>query len=294
MWGKKKQSRRNNSNPSEVLHVAAARPRGRAGKIFLLRLGLSALIVLAGIISIGILTWAGTRSLGQYLFFANDLFSLRRVKIECNGEVVTPKRITEYLALNACSNLFAFNMAAERAALLQKVPRLKNAEFTRRLPGELAIIIRERVPLARLEMGAYYLAIDGAGRVLGTAAGPKNLPIISGHDLAGLRPGLQLDEQKIFRALEVIQACATLPAGHLIKIAGIDVTSQDALLLTLAGGEKVKLAWPGMTQSASAANDQLEKKLARLAESLRSAAARGKKIMTIDLTLENNFPAQEY
>jgi len=185
-------------------------------------------------------------------------------------------------------------MAEGHAALLKKVPRIKSAEFARRLPGELSITIHERLPVARLQMNAYCLMVDREGYILGTSSGSKNLPVIFGHELSGLRPGVQLGEQKIMRALDVLTVCNTTPVGNYVKTKSIDVSKADVLELALADGEKVKLSWTGMDQEFPASRDSLENKLTRLAESLRSAAARGKKIASIDLTVENNFPAQEY
>lgn len=252
------------------------------------------LISLAGIISVGILAWQGARSIGQYLIFQNDIFRLRNCKIVCDGEVVTPKHIVEYLELNSCSNIFAFNMAEGHAVLLKKVPRIKSADFTRRLPGELSITIHERLPVARLQMNAYYLMVDHEGYILGTSSGSKTLPIISGHELSGLRPGVQLGGRKIMRALDVLTVGNTTPVGNYVRIKNINVSKADVLELVLADGEKVKLSWTGMDQESSASKDSLENKLTRLAKSLQSAAARGKKIASIDMTMENNFPAQEY
>lgn len=294
MWGKKGKKRRDGLNTGDVLHLATVSTKGRRNKIFMFRMAVALLIAVAGLISFGILAWLGAQSIGQYLFFQNDLFRLRTIKIQCDGEVVTPRHISEYLALNNCSNLFAFNMTEERATLLKKVPRIKDAEFARQLPGELTIRIRERLPVARLEVGAYYLTIDGEGRVLGTSAGSKNLPVISGHKLSGLRPGVQLDDKKTSKALEVLLVCDTTPAGNYVKIKSIDVGKTDVLELTLSDGEKVKLSWTDMDRPSTVARDSLGTKLTRLAESLKSAAARGKKIASIDMTMENNFPAQEY
>jgi len=298
MWGKRTKKRRSGRhdglNTGEVLQVTAFSAKIRRNKMLILRMALAALMAAAGLASCGILAWLGAQSIGRYLFFQNDIFRLRAVKIECDGEVVTPKHISEYLELNTCSNLFAFNMTKERAALLKKVPRIKDAEFSRCLPGELTVVIHERLPVARLDMGAYYLTIDREGRVLGTSSGSKNLAVISGHRLAGLRPGIQLDEKKTVHALEVLAVCDTTPAGNYVKIKNIDVSRADALELTLADGEKVKLSWTDMDRPSNFARDSLERKLTRLAESLQSAAARGKKIAFIDMTVENNFPAQEY
>ena len=280
---------------SSVLRVSAGGAKGRRNKIFLLRTAVVLLISLAGAVSVGILAWHGARSITQYLFFQNDIFRLRNCKIVCDGEVITPKYIhDECLKLNSYSNIFAFNMAEGRAELLNKVPRIKSAEFTRRLPGELSITIHERLPVARLQMNAYYLMVDREGYILGTSSGSKNLPIIFGHELAGLRPGVQLEEQKIMNALDVLMICDTTPAGNYVKVKSIDVSNADVLELALADGEKVKLTWAGMNQEATVSRDSLENKLTRLAESLRSAATRGKKIASIDMTVENNFPAQEY
>lgn len=294
MWRKKEKNRRNGLNTGDVLHLAAFSAKSRRNKIFLFRVAAALFVAVAGLISFGILVWLGAQSIGQYLFFQNDLFRLRAIKIECDGEVLTPKHISEYLALNNCSNLFAFNMAEERTALLKKVPRIKDVKFTRRLPGELTIMIRERLPVARLEMGAYYLTIDREGRVLGTSSGSKNLPVISGHKWSGLRPGVQLDDKKITRALETLTVCDTTPVGNYVKIKTIDVDKTDVLDITLSDGEKVKLSWTDMDRPSTASRESLERKLTRLAESLKSAAARGKKIAVIDMTVENNFPAREY
>lgn len=298
MWGNRATGRRINRrdslNTAEILRLSAGGGKKWRNKLFLLRMLVILPIAGAGIILVLLLAWQGTHSIGQYLFFQNSLFNLRTIKINCDGEVVTSKHIFEYLELGACSNLFAFDMAAQRAVLLQKVPRIKNAAFTRRLPGELTVDIHERQPLARLEMGSYYLTLDREGYVLGTSAGSKILPAICAHELSGLRPGVQLDDKKIVRALDVLKACDTTPAGNYVRIKTLDVGNPDYLELTLAEGEKIKFAWADMNQQTSAANANLQAKLARLADNLQAAAARGKKIGLLDMTVENNFPAQEF
>jgi len=294
MWKKKGKNRQEGLHTSSVLRISTGGAKGRRDKIFLLRMAVILLITLAGTISVGILAWQGARSISQYLFFQNDIFRLRNFKIVCDGEVVTPKRIVEYLELNGCSNIFAFNMAEKHAMLLNKVPRIKSAEFARRLPGELIVTIHERLPLARLQMNTYYLTIDREGYILGTSSASKNLPVIFGHELSGLRPGIRLGERKITRALDVLTVCNTTPAGNYVKVKSIDISKTDLLELALADGEYVKLSWADMDQEFPASKDSLENKLTRLAESLRSAGARGKKIASIDMTVENNFPAQEY
>lgn len=298
MWGKRATGRRVNRQDGlrdgNLLRFSAGSATRRRDNIALLRIVFVLLIALAGMASVGILAWMGARSISQYLFLQNDIFRLRNFKIVCDGEVVTPKFISENLKLNSCSNIFAFNMAEGRTTLLNDVPRIKSAEFTRRLPGELSITIHERLPAARLQMGSYYLTVDREGYILGPSTGSKNLPVISGHELSGLRPGVLLEERKTMKALEVLMICDTTPAGNQVRIKSIDVGKAESLEIALADGEKVRFAWTGMDQDSPAARDNLENKLGRLAENLRSAASRGKKIAFIDMTMENNFPAQEY
>jgi cell division septal protein FtsQ len=294
MWHSKRKKTASDFDDPDVLHLASNAPRSAVNRIFLARLILTLCVCLIGLGAILILTWQGARSIGRFFLFDNELFRISSVKIDCDGEFFTPKLISEYLALNTCSNLFAFNMVEERRALLAKVPRLKNAGFSRRLPGELIIIVHERLPVARLDMGSYYLSLDNEGRILGTSPAAKQLPVIAGHELALARPGIQISDRRIIEALEVIHACDTTSLGSYIKIANINVASQDFLLLNLNGGEQVKFSWRGMHQSARGSQDSLIQKLAMLAESLRSASARGKKIATLDMTVENNFPAIEY
>lgn len=251
-------------------------------------------ISLSSLAACFILIWVGTQAAIRLLFCQNDLFRIRDIKIECNGDVITPKHIMDYAQLADMKYLFATNIGEIRNQLLMKVPRLKAVEITRRLPGELHIRVRERVSMAQLEVNRYYLTLDREGYVLGPISGSKALPILSGYVLPGIRPGVQLNAAGVRNALEVLDVCQTTPLGQRVRIASIDVHSAQALDMRLLDGERVLLAWTRMGEPTSLAREQLEQKLARLAKSLESAAARSKRIAWIDMTLDNNFPAQEY
>jgi len=277
--------------PESVLRFSA---RNRAGGKEWGRRLIMATIMLSGLTACGILIWVGTLSLGRLLFRQNDLFRIRDIKIECNGDIITPKHIIEYARLSEMKHLFAANIEEIRDQLLMKVPRLKAVEIKRRLPGELIIRIRERVPMAQLKVNHYYLTLDCEGYVLGKMTGSKTMPILIGYKLPGIRPGVQLSAVGVRNALEVLDVCQTTPIGQRVRIVSIDVRNAQALDLRLANGERVMLAWTNMGDLSSLARQHLEQKLARLAESLKSAAHRSKRIAWIDMTLENNFPAKEY
>jgi len=277
--------------PESVLRFSA---RNRAGGKEWGRRLIMATIMLSGLTACGILIWVGTLSLGRLLFRQNDLFRIRDIKIECNGDIITPKHIIEYARLSEMKHLFAANIEEIRDQLLMKVPRLKAVEIKRRLPGELIIRVRERVPMAQLKVNHYYLTLDCEGYVLGKMTGSKTMPILIGYKLPGIRPGVQLSAVGVRNALEVLDVCQTTPIGQRVRIVSIDVRNAKALNLRLANGERVMLAWTNMGDLSSLARQHLEQKLARLAESLKSAAHRSKRIAWIDMTLENNFPAKEY
>ena len=277
--------------PESVLRFSA---RNRAGGKEWGRRLIMVTIMLSGLTACGILIWVGTLSLGRLLFRQNDLFRIRDIKIECNGDIITPKHIIEYARLSEMKHLFAANIEEIRDQLLMKVPRLKAVEIKRRLPGELIIRVRERVPMAQLKVNHYYLTLDCEGYVLGKMTGSKTMPILIGYKLPGIRPGVQLSAVGVRNALEVLDVCQTTPIGQRVRIVSIDVRNAQALDLRLANGERVMLAWTNMGDLSSLARQHLEQKLARLAESLKSAAHRSKRIAWIDMTLENNFPAKEY
>ena len=277
--------------PESVLRFSA---RNRAGGKEWGRRLIMVTIMLSGLTACGILIWVGTLSLGRLLFRQNDLFRIRDIKIECNGDIITPKHIIEYARLSEMKHLFAANIEEIRDQLLMKVPRLKAVEIKRRLPGELIIRVRERVPMAQLKVNHYYLTLDCEGYVLGKMTGSKTMPILVGYKLPGIRPGVQLSAVGVRNALEVLDVCQTTPIGQRVRIVSIDVRNAQALDLRLANGERVMLAWTNMGDLSSLARQHLEQKLARLAESLKSAAHRSKRIAWIDMTLENNFPAKEY
>ena len=296
MWWKSaiEQRRKRWARADRAESVLRFSARNRAGSKEWRRRLVMVVIVLSSLTACGILIWVLTQSMVRLLFLQNDLFRIRDIKIECNGDIITPKHIMEYARLSEMKYLFAANIEEIRDQLLLKVPRLKAVEIKRRLPGELTVRVRERMPMALLKVSNYYLTLDREGYVLGPATGSKTMPILIGYVLPGIRPGVQLSAAGVRNALEVIDVCQTTPIGQQVRIASIDVRNTQVLELRLVAGERVLLAWIHMGETSSLARQNLEQKLVRLAESLKSAARRSKRIDWIDMTLENNFPAQEY
>ncbi len=251
-------------------------------------------VLFVGLLALAAVLWVGWQFFYRHALERNDAFHIRDFKIQCVGEVITPKHVMDYAELTGIRNLFALDLAAKRDFLKSKVPRVKEVTISRRLPGELVIEVQERVSAARLDMGGYFLTVDREGCVLGPAGPASQLPAISGHCLAGLRPGSRLGGTSVMNALAVIDVCESTQVRGLFKVVRIDVRSREALELFLAGGERVQLAWQRMGTGDALERDQLEQKLLKLAEILKAAAAQGRRLASLDMTLENNFPAPEY
>ena len=293
---KKKAGRRSippAADPISTLRVNLKRGDNR--KTTMRLLGLLALL-LTTVASLGVIVWLGAHTLGRRVFSENDRFRMRGVKdceIQCAGEVITRMHVMEYADLSECANIFALDIAEMRRHLLSSVPRLKSVDIYRKLPNKLVIRVRERAAVARVAVGEYFLAVDREGMVLGPASGLKPLPAISGLVRPGVRPGVVLADTAVMNALDVLEVCDTTPIGQSVKVAEVDVSPQDGVELRLIGGEQIPLAWTHMGDRTSLARENLEQKMIKLGENLKASSARGKRIVKMDMTLDNNFPAQE-
>lgn len=293
MWFNRSDRQRRRRRPTDgQLSILRVSTRGFDPRRISWRLIGMVAVVGIGFIAAVVLFWLGLQGLGRMLFTRNDLFCIRDIKIECSGEVITPRHVMDYAELAGCSNLFAVNIGEMRRKLLEQ-PRLKTVEITRCLPGTLIIRARERVSLARLEMSGYTMTVDREGCVLGVAAsGLRHLPVITGHGMPGLKPGVRLGGTAAMNALDVLNACESTPVGQVVKITRLDVRNPEALDILLADGENVRLAWSHMGERSALARENLDQKLGKLAETLKAADLRGKRLKFLDMTVENNFPAQ--
>ena len=251
------------------------------------------LLVIIGIVFVFALLMLGARLVARELFSCNNLFRIRQYDIQCRGNTIKPDDVLAFPGLAACSNLFALDIKSVRNDWLRRIPRIKSVEISRRLPGVLSIRLSERVSVARLNMESYYLNVDSDGCVLGTLAGNRNLPVVYGHCMPGLKPGVFLDGTAVMNALDVLNVCATTPVGQSLAIVSFDVRNMKALEFSLKDGARVTIAWKHMGERTSEANEYLEKKLTKLAECLKESTSAGKQIVSVDMTLENNFPAIE-
>lgn len=274
---------------ASVLHVNARSPDKRSARA---KISLSAAaIALAALAAAA--AWFGAKHVGDSLYSKNELFTLRKIVVKTSGEVLTRENIVEYAQLDRQSNIFGFDIAGMRADFLARVPRVKDIKISRILPDTICIEVRERRPMARLDMGGYSLSVDEEGCVLGVVGTKSDLPAIRGHDAAGIKPGGRLHSVASMNAIRTIYACSTSVLGRFIRIAAIDIKKNGELELMLADGGRAPMTWKDMDRNTDESERNMEKKLTKLAMSLQDSSQRGKTIAWIDMRLEHNIPAIE-
>ncbi len=284
--GSKEGDRRDSSSK------AVPRPRDRRSGhgAILPRIAWVPLAGLAGLLLLSFLVW----KTGEWLFWGNPAYTLRKLTIHVEGQVITPLDIRNDTGLCEGTNLFALSLGQVRTRFLQKRPVAKSIVIQRKLPDTVIVNVVERVPLARLGRGSLY-GVDREGYVFPLRSSTREFPVITGSAEGNLRPGSRVDQQ-VLGAIETLDACNRLKAGEQVKIASVDVSSKEYLELYLAAGERIRLGWPGLGQAMTPeAREILEKKITNLASILRASEERGRRVVNLDLTYGDQYvPAQEY
>ncbi len=269
-------NRRREEPRGRLLQVSARageKSRERTHKI-------SAMVVL--LVALAGSVWAvvvGAELVGGLLFSDNERFTIRRIDVSSNGGL-RPENLREYSKVAEGDNLFAVDLGQVRAHL-ESVPRIRRAEVKRDLPDTLVIRVMERTALARMADGAsgHTVLVDRDGYVLSLGR-QSTLALITGAAERGLGPGSVVRERAALDALDLLEVCDTTRLGSAVHIQTIDVRDPDCLMLTLAGGEKIRMA-----------RDQFMARLEKLAEVLKSAQDLGQSIQSADLTVLRNVPA---
>ena len=287
VWGK---AGKEESSPRRGGSTARPREPRAGGKTAVPKI---AWVPMAALVALVLMAWLVWKT-GEWLFWGNPDYTLRKLVVQVEGQVITSNHVREYTGLREGTNLFALNLGQVRSDFLKKTPIAKSIVIQRRLPDTAIVTVIERVPLARLGRGSS-MGVDREGYVFSLRSGTREFPVISGSADTAVRLGSRVDASAL-NAIEALDACNRIKAGEQVKIASIDVSSKECLDLYLAAGERVRLAWSGMGQPmTSDMRQELEKKLTYLAAVLRVAEERGRRVVNLDLTYGDQYvPAQEY
>jgi len=114
------------------------------------------------------------------VFERSPLFEVREIHVE-GCERMTPEAVRALLREVEGTSLIALSSARISRGLESRVP-IQNASVIKRFPNGLLVRIRERTPVARVEIGDTWCALDGQGVVLYPVRPEdgSDLPVITG------------------------------------------------------------------------------------------------------------------
>lgn len=285
MWfGKKKdkENQKRRQGPSE--------PRKRVGQTQAIpKVAWVPAAAIAGIALVTYIIWL----IGASLFWENPHFTIKTIKVQIEGSMLTPAEIRKSAGVREGENVFSFNIRKIGRDFVKATPLAKSITIHRQLPDTVVIKVQERTPVARIGRWGL-LATDGEGHTFKLRSNTREFPIITGCTETNLQHGIIAD-QAVKNAILVIEACHRTKEASMIHLASLDVNDKAMIELYLAAGERVKVAWADMTQTTDAGIRELQGKIVHLANALRASEERGKKIVNLDLTYGDQYvPAQEY
>lgn len=217
-------------------------------------------------------TLAGIAAAGALAFFATwPGFDLQHVIVSGNRKVTTGE-ILQAARISANRSIWLENTGAI-ASRIGRIPYVESVSIHQLPPASLKIVVRERVPIAVLQVDGDSAVVDRSLRVLEEPATTQTLPVFSLGTTLALTPG---EFVRTKDALELRDAYETL-SGKGTKITVLSLDRYGDLVAELPGGVRVLLGGP----------ENLEKKIA-LADAIVSQTGRAqRKISALDLRAPN-------
>lgn len=192
-----------------------------------------------------------------YFFLHSSLFFISKVTVNGN-KVVPTKDIVSLSGIKTGTNIFDFNTEASIKAV-KIIPKIKNAQLSRKLPDEVVIQVTERKPWALVPSKEGFLIIDDQGICL-----DKNqnldlaeLPVISLTDVpARINEGQQLNANSIKLVRQII---TSLPPWLLKQVSEYHCSKDNQVSIFTIDGIQIRLG----------GSDRLAEKLRLLEEAMK-------------------------
>jgi len=170
--------------------------------------------------------------------FSSTYFALGRVEVRGERELSS----FELLSLSKIRprrNLFCLNLRKIRANL-QRHPKIKEVDLSRRLPNTILLKVRERKPEAVVFTHNLFWIIDKEGFVLDKKdnKGRLHLPLLTGVGKLKMRIGERLKDEKVSQALDCLRFSSCLQPEKLAKV-GFD--SWGKVYLYTKSGLEIRL-----------------------------------------------------
>lgn len=124
-----------------------------------------------------------------YVFRHNDYFRIRSVIIDPSLQFINKRDLRSLIG----KNIFAIDLKAAQRRLSYKYPQASDLKIAKHFPDQIAIVAKQRIPFAQIQIKDKMVILDGQGIILSLQEkGEKNLFLIIGS---------KLTDQKLIRGL---------------------------------------------------------------------------------------------
>jgi hypothetical protein len=295
MWFKREPKNRR-LNRGHVLDVKLRSDQVRATRA---RLAAIALGVTFGTVFGLYLLWrTGEWALDKFVY-ENSTFAIQSIEVQTDG-VIAPEQLRRWTNVKPGANLLALDLASVKRNL-ELVPMIDSVSVERVLPRTLKIRVKERVPVAQVNVptdggaggiafAVFQLDLDGFVmkpldphlRVVSLSQMSAQLPVVTGLSVFELQPGRRVESPQVQAALALIGTFDHSPMAGLVDLRSVDVSSPGVIVATTGQGSEITFAL-----------DNLEQQFGRW----RGIYDYGKRmnkgdIATLDLAVANNVPVR--
>jgi len=295
MWGWRKRFVNRRRGRERLLEVRMRAEAARAARV---RLWGGVVAGVLGVGLVGFALWRGGIWLRERLLYENPRFQIRRVEVVSDG-VLSHESLRRWAGVRSGMNLLAVDLAQVKRSL-EMVPYVAWASVERVLPDTLRIQVRERRPVAVIQVplplpggGVDFVeyGLDETGVVLppldprltdgGVTGWLNGLPLLRGAEYQELQPGRRMESGRAQAALQWLRAFARSPMAGLVEVREVSVANGDVLEVTTAEGSRITFGLSGF-----------ERQLLRWREIYEAGLRQDRWIETLDLAVGNNIPVQ--
>lgn len=178
--------------------------------------------------------------LGTWLVYFSDALSISAVDVRGTGSEVSAAQVEHAAAVPLGKPLATADLGAIRDRVETLLAAVQTAQVSREWPHTVRIDIVQRTPVAVIETSDGLHALDASGQVfLSYQTAPPGLPIVrsASTDRDALAQGAQV--------------AAALPKGLALRVAHLQIFTQDDIELDLHSGKTVM--WGSASDSATKA-----------------------------------------
>lgn len=178
--------------------------------------------------------------IGGSIIFAltSPIFNIKEIAV-VNNEIISSETIVSLSELKPDENIFKFN----KNDVLNKIkenPYIESVEIKRKLPSNIEIDVKERIPKFSIDYMEKYVYINNQGYLLEISEENKGLPIIYGATMEEeLNLGKRLNNEDLDKLEDVIKIMSSsIENGLEGKITSIDITDKNDYIIYIEEQKK--------------------------------------------------------